>query len=77
MKKKLMAIPYFLLWIFYFMVTIPMRNRYERGVEKGMHCYKSRPSGFMGESIDFYYDPEQRPYREYSTWSEFWKARGY
>lgn len=79
MKKTLMALPYFLLWVLYFFLTIEKRNQYMMAEEKGMRCMGSHFDGFyyMGTVTKYYFDPKQKPVREYLTWKEFWKQRGY
>lgn len=74
-----MVIPYFLLWILYLMLTQNNRMRYMIGKEKGMHCYGQKDvSWFLpGSTTEYYFDPSKKPERDYLTWKEFWKARGY
>ncbi len=78
-KKTLMTIPLFLLWILYFLFTRDERHRYIRGKAKGCHCYKMEDiSRFIyGSVTEFSYYNNIPPIREYMTWKEWWKQRGY
>lgn len=77
-KKVLLVIPYFLLWILYVLLTMKRRLHYMAGEEKGMKCFGSRDSGFIPYTqTTYYFDPTKKPERDYLTWKEFWKARGY
>lgn len=69
-----MTIPYFLLWILYFIITIDERNRYSEAVKRGMDCVGSVT---RMNSITFEFNPNQPPVRRYYTWTEFWNNRGY
>lgn len=69
-----MSIPYFLLWIFYFILTLDERNEYLQAQSKNMDCVNSH-NGMFTSTYEF--DPNKKPVRRYSTWSEFWSQRGY
>lgn len=77
--KILMAVPYFLLWILYFFITIEERNRYSIGKMKGIDCIVSKDvSKFLyGTTTEYIFDPNSKPQRRYTTWKEFWKLKGY
>ncbi len=47
--------------------------------EKGMHCTGERDvSWFLpGSTVEYYFDPTKPPQRDYITWREFWKSKGY
>lgn len=80
MKEKiLMTIPYFLLWVLYFLLTMKDRSMYIEAEEKGMACVGSEDvSWFLpGSTIEYYFDPNKKPVRGYITWKEFWNKRGY
>lgn len=79
MKKKLMTIPYLFLWIFYFFLTTKERTEYMMAEEKGMGCIGSHDDSFLipGNTTKYYFDPNSKPERHYSTWKEFWQMRGY
>lgn len=74
MKKGLFAVFHFLAWVLYFLFTMEARSRFMAGTAKGMHCYKTET---RLNSFTDYFDPKTKPYREYITWREFWKQRGY
>jgi len=78
-RKSLMAIPYFLLWVLYVMLTLKNRNEYMMSEQRGYKCTGSKDtSRFMyGSVTTFYYDPTKKPERDYITWKQFWNARGY
>lgn len=78
-KKILLAIPYFILYIFYVILTINERNQYMMGEEKGMNCVGEKDVSWFvpGSTTEYYFDPKSKPTRNYITWKEFWKARGY
>jgi len=78
-KKVLLAAPYFLLWLLYVFLTMEKRTEWMMAEEKGMKCMGSKFDGFyyMGTVTKYYFDPNQKPLREFITWREFWKARGY
>ncbi len=75
----LMAIPYFMLYVFYVLITLEQRNEYMSAQAKGMHCVGSKDSSFIitGSARTYYFDPNQKPRRNYRTWREFWTVRGY
>jgi hypothetical protein len=75
----LMTIPYFLLWVIYFIFTLEARDRYIMGTSKGYHCYSQNDASrfIYGSVTEYHFDPNTKPYREYLTWKEFWSARGY
>ena len=79
MKKILLAIPYFILWILYFLFTIEKRNEYMVAKSKGYKCIGSKDTSLFipGSEITYYFDPTQKPERDYVSWSEFWKSKGY
>lgn len=79
MKKVLMAIPYFLLWIVYLGVTSNKRSEYIHAKARGHKCIGSRDTSLFihGSERTYYFDPSQKPERDYITWREFWKDRGY
>lgn len=72
--RILKAVWIFIKWLLYAMVTMDARSRYDMGVTRGMHCYKTT-DGFG--YTDFHYDPLRKPFREYMTWKEFWLANGW
>ena len=78
-KKFFLIFPYFLLWIFYFLLTMEERNKYQAALNKGMDCVDSKLSGFSVLTADTVYsfNPNAKPQRRYLTWKEFWQARGY
>lgn len=79
MKKILMTVPYFFLWIFYFFLTMKERNEYIIGKSKGMHCTNSYDSSrfIYGSATTYEFDKNKKPERNYITWTEFWRNRGY
>lgn len=79
MKKILLAPPIFLLWIFYFIITLEARDRYLVGTSKGMHCYKSEDASkfIYGSVTEYSFSRNMKPQREYATWREFWTRFGY
>lgn len=78
-KKTLMTIPLFLLWILYFIITLDERNRYLMGQSRGCHCYQSKDvSRFIyGSVTEYSYYRNIPPIREYTSWRQWWKNRGY
>lgn len=78
-KKVLMAIPYFLLWLLYFFLTMEKRTEYIMSESKGMKCVGSKDTSCFlpGSETTYYFDPKEKPQRDYITWKQFWKARGY
>lgn len=77
-QKILMAIPYFLLWLLYFALTVEARNRFMMAESKGYHCYDSKETGWLpGSEQTYYFDRTKPPQRDYITWKEFWKGKGY
>lgn len=68
------AIPLFLLWIIYFLITLNARDRYSVGLRKGLHCVASKDD-LTG--TDYFFRRGVKPYREYKTWVEWWTDRGY
>lgn len=78
-KKILMAIPYFLLWILYVNLTLKKRNEYMESEKRGMKCIGSKDTSLLipGFETTYYFDKTEKPQRDYITWKEFWKARGY
>jgi hypothetical protein len=79
MKKVLMTIPYFFLWVLYFILTMEKRNEYMMAQSKGYKCTGSKDTSWFlpGSERTYYFDPTKKPEREYLTWKEFWIARGY
>jgi hypothetical protein len=79
MKKILLATPYFILWIFYFFLTINERDRYIVAESKGMACTNSYDSSRLiyGTTTTYEFDANKKPVRNFLTWKQFWKARGY
>lgn len=75
MKKSLLLIPYFLLWILYLLITINKRNEYMMAKSKGYKCIGSKDTSLFipGSETTYYFDPSKKPEREYLTWKEFWK----
>lgn len=65
--------------MFYFLLTMEKRCEYLMAESKGMKCTGSKDTGFFfpGSETTFYFDPTQKPQREYVTWKEFWKIKGY
>lgn len=78
-KKMLMAAPYFLLWIFYVCLTMEKRTEYLMSLEKGYKCTGSKDVSWLipGSTTRYYFDPTKKPERDYLTWKQFWKVRGY
>lgn len=74
-----MAVPYFLLWILYVCLTLENRNRYLMAKSRGMDCISSKDVSWFipGSTTEYRFDPNSKPQRDYITWKEFWKARGY
>lgn len=66
--KKLLIIPYLILWVFYFMLTMNARSRYMRGKGLGYHCV-GQATGLT--STMYYFDHTKKPEREYLTFKEF------
>jgi hypothetical protein len=78
MKKKLLIVPYFLLWILYFLFTIEQRNEYLISLNKGKKCVGSKDTSmFLYGSERTYYFSNEKPNRDYLTWKEFWQSKGY
>lgn len=79
MKKVLLSIPYFLLWIIYFILTAEKRTEYMLAQEKGCKCVGPKDTSLLipGSETTYYFDRTKPPVREYITWKEFWTARGY
>ena len=52
---------------------------YMRAEEKGMDCVGSEDVSWFipGSTIEYYFDPNKKPVRNYITWKEFWNKRGY
>lgn len=74
MKKYVFIIPYFLLWILYFILTIGERANYIQAKSVGFDCVKCENGLF---SSTYTFDTTNRPIRRYKTWAEFWEIRGY
>lgn len=74
-----MAIPYFLLWVVYVLLTMEERNQYLMGQEKGMDCFHSHDDSYIipGSVTKYYFDRHSKPVRRYTTWKEFWRGKGY
>ncbi len=72
--KYIKAIPSFLLWLFYVLITANDRARYTAGVHRGLHCHKMTTHM---NSTTYHFLPGTKPYREYITWREFWQQRGF
>lgn len=68
------AIPLFLLWCLYFIITLNARGRYMQGCSKGHHCV--RQINHLN-STEYVFKKGVKPYREYRTWREWWKQFGY
>ncbi len=79
MKKTLMTIPYFFLWLLYLMITSDARQRYMIGKSRGYHCYKQEDvSKFIyGSVTEYSFNRAIPPQREYLNWREFWEDKGY
>jgi hypothetical protein len=79
MKKIFLSIPYFILWIIYFFLTINERDRYIVAKAKGMDCVDSYDSSRIvyGTHTTYEFDSSKKPERRYLTWKQFWKQRGY
>jgi hypothetical protein len=79
MKKIFMTIPYFLLWILYFFITMNDRVNYQQGLSRGMHVEKSEDVSWLipGSTTEYTYNPNKKPERNYITWREFWVSKGY
>jgi hypothetical protein len=78
-KKVLMAVPYFLLRVLYVIITMQKRNEYMASQGKGMKCIGSKDTSWIlpGTERTYYFDPSKKPERDYTTWGEFWKGKGY
>lgn len=74
-----MIIPYFILWVFYFMLTLNRRSEYMMSESKGMRCVGSKDTSLFipGSETTYYFDPKRKPKRYYLTWRQFWQSRGY
>ena len=74
-----MTIPYFLLWVMYIFLTLSLRGRYMIGKFRGYHCYESKDVSkiLYGSVTEYSFDRNMQPTREYLTWGEFWRDRGY
>ena len=79
MKKALLVIPYLLLYLLVTILTIEKRNEYMMAKSNGGKFIASEDRSLLipGTTIRYYFDKSQKPVKEYVTWSEFWKARGY
>lgn len=79
MKRALKAIYYFLGYCIYFLITMNERERYMKGKAKGMRCIDSYDSSrfFYGSATTYVYDKTKKPERTFTSWREFWGARGY
>lgn len=77
MKKILMIIPYFLLWIFYFFLTQNERLRYLHGKIKGKHCIKIEVISHIPCHVTEFTYLNKPPEKEYLTWKQFWNNKGY
>lgn len=77
MKRWLLLIPNFLLWILYFIITMEKRNDYMIGESKGYHVEKSKDVSWFipGITTEYTFNPNKKPERGYSTWKEFWSTR--
>ena len=55
------------------------RDRYMVGLSKGMNCTSSKDVSLLlpGCTTEYGFDPSNKPKRDFLTWKEFWKARGY
>lgn len=69
-----MAVPYFLAWILYWMITATERQNYAMGKLEGKHCWYSE-GDLTGNT--YYFDPTRKPVRTYLTRKEFWQSKGY
>ena len=78
-KKILLLVPYFLVWIFYWFLTLDERNEYIVAKSKNMYCNKSYDSSWLvpGCTTTYEFDPNRKPERNYITWKQFWQRRGY
>lgn len=78
-SKILIAIPYFLLWCIYLLISLEKRTEYMMAKEKGCKCIGSKDTSWFipGSETTYYFDPSKKPKREYITWREFWEYRGY
>ena len=72
--KYIKAVLFFFLWLFYFILTMNARTRYMAGISRGYHCYKM--DTYLNSTV-YHYNHGKKPEREYITWKEFWKLRGY
>lgn len=74
-----MVIPYFLLWLIYVLITMKQRDEYLTGLSKGMHVEESKDDSWLikGSATIYTFNPNKKPVRNYTTWREFWQARGY
>jgi hypothetical protein len=78
-KKALMAIPYFLLWLLYVIITVDARQRYMAGKSMGYHCYQKKDTSrfIYGSVTEYSFNRGIPPQRGYLTWREFWEDRRY
>ncbi len=78
-KKTLMVIPYFLLYILYVLITMDKRNEYMVSERKGIKCIGSKDTSMFiyGSETTYYFNPNEKPSRDYITWREFWEQKGY
>ena len=78
-RRFAMAVPYFFLWIFYTIITSEERMEYAVSREKGMMCVGSKDSSTFlpGAKRTFCFDPQEKPKRNFLTWKEFWKTKGF
>ena len=72
--KYIKILGYFFLWLLYVLITMNARTRYSAGLTKGCHCYKM--DTYMNSTV-YHFNRSIPPTREYITWKEFWKQRGY
>lgn len=75
--RILKIIGWFIVWIFYFLSSVNARSRYLQGESRGMHCYKLQDDSYFiyGSATRSFFDPTRKPFREYTTWKEFWKNK--
>lgn len=64
----------FILWLLYVLITAESRDRYMAGKTKGYHCYKANTNL---NSTEYCFDRNEKPYKEYLTWKDFWSKFGY
>lgn len=76
--KWLMICPYFIVYVFYVLLTMKERNEYLLAEMHQAKCVHSEDtSQFLTSEKTYYFDKSKKPERKYMTWEEFWSDKGY